>query len=126
MCDCYEQPCHICGTEIPLHLSDYDTARSEILVYCKKCSVSTIFNLQGINNNRCLVWKAKGYGKILIAYLTDNAWKNRMGNCPNTGDAVLDSMKDLFMERARQAEKEAKRIGRMMKSFKKRGRDGQR
>jgi hypothetical protein len=99
MCDCYSEPCKICGKFIEIHLGDYDTARSEIVIYCKDCSLSSIFGLQRINLDRSLVWKTKEYGIILIAYLTDNAWNKRNGNSPNTGDAKQDSMVKFLQRR---------------------------
>ena len=98
MCDCYSEPCKVCGKFIGIHLADFDTARSEIAVYCKDCSISNML-MQGINFDRCLIWKTKEFGTVLIAYLTEHAWSNREGNHPNTGDAELGNMKAFLKRR---------------------------
>ena len=96
MCDCYGEPCKVCGEMADMHLEDFSTSRGEITIICGKCL------------NEGLDW---GGGELLLKYLgqfpfteytyrqdelrgrpnkririyslTENAWNHREGNTPN-------------------------------------------
>ena len=92
MCDCYGEPCKICGELIPMHLEDYNTTRREIVAVCGMC-ISTTSELSwlGLGPYRfteysyCTEEKTNGniWKSVRIYALTANAWKFRDGNHPN-------------------------------------------
>jgi len=85
MCDCYDEPCKVCGKLIPFHLGDYDTPRLEIAVICGKCQIP---DRSFMEKNYC-VWEDDGLGNIKVFSLTKRAWENHEMNCPNTGKCDL-------------------------------------
>ena len=88
MCDCYTDKCRGCGKGIEMHLSDYDTGRNEIEVYCGKCLPKDLSD--GV------LWKYKDdmlappacheWQFVFVRALTDNAKSNADGNHPNQQD----------------------------------------
>lgn len=82
MCDCYFEPCKSCGKPINMHLGDYETHRSEIVVYCNDCLCHGIPYSTRKYFAFC-VWKAKEHGRIAVVSLTKHAWKYRDLNYPN-------------------------------------------
>ncbi|MEM2293190.1 MAG: hypothetical protein QXX41_07940 [Nitrososphaerota archaeon] len=90
MCDCYDEPCKICGKHIPMHLGDFKTDRFEIMAICSECSRNAE-NLRNFLKGFCrgfAIWKVKNK-KITILYLTENAWRNMDINHPNFEDVKL-------------------------------------
>jgi len=97
LCDCYGEPCKICGKMIPMHLGDFETDRIEIAAVCNDClnapkgMLGNAFTWLGAK--RYCLWKCKGkddhLGTVAVISLTDNAWENRDINHPNAGDIEL-------------------------------------
>ncbi len=80
MCDCYNHQCadKNCKTDIDMHLSDFDTERNEIKVYCSSHIP--------IERNNGVLWKVphgKSNFKIFVECLTNNAKKKWKGNSYN-------------------------------------------
>jgi hypothetical protein len=101
MCDIYGAKCAECDTKINMHLGDYNTGRHEIVVLChehahlyEKYGTRVVFWQH--NEARQLFHKIKYKPKesnafasdeplVAVVALTDNAWENKMHNCPNSG-----------------------------------------
>lgn len=96
MCDCYNHPCKVCGLKLPIHLSDFDTERDEIEVFCDRhippknvnvtiyiCTKET-YSSDAENGE---YWP-KGY-RMGIKSLTENAKNNRIGNHPNESNFAV-------------------------------------
>lgn len=82
MCDCYTDKCRGCGKEIEIHLSDYNTGRDEIEVYCGKCLPKDL--------SEGKLWRYRNRGEnwqmVFVKALTENAKDNEDGNHPNEFD----------------------------------------
>lgn len=86
MCDCYSEPCKVCGKMISMHLGDFNTDRGEIFVVCEECIKDKWL---GVHRFNYCVWDGKTEGKITIVALTKNAWQNRKYNHPNVSFTEL-------------------------------------
>ncbi|MFQ6076965.1 MAG: hypothetical protein ACE5Z5_12705 [Candidatus Bathyarchaeia archaeon] len=84
MCDCYAEPCKVCGRRIPMHLGDFETDRLEIAALCEDCAWPSDVHFPSIpwKHRRYCVWLCPS-GKVVIIPLTENAWLNRGHNHPN-------------------------------------------
>jgi len=79
MCDCYAEPCKVCGKLLPIHLGDFDTDRWEIIALCSD-------HLNTFPALKRVIWTGEGLGdRIAICPLTKNAWEHRDVNHPNIG-----------------------------------------
>jgi hypothetical protein len=105
MCDILDKPCKTCGTLLPVHLGDYETAPEEVECYCEKhlpekdCRIFTLIEdsiekeytythpEEGGPATRELKGERiefpKGW-KMGIRALTDNAREYKDYNHPNT------------------------------------------
>ena len=101
MCDIYNAVCQgKCGEEINMHLSDYNTDRNEIEVYCHNCipddrSDGVLWKYREDGGKR--VWK-----KVFVRALTDNARNNADGNHPNMGNVSMIGVPDGTLEVSRE------------------------
>jgi hypothetical protein len=80
MCDCYTHKCEQCDEQLPVHLGDFETERSEISVYCNKHIPEKgvrVFTVSEADEDYPVGWK------MAIRYLTDNARERAEENCPN-------------------------------------------
>lgn len=87
MCDCYGEPCKVCGQMYPMHLGDFNTERWEITILCPKC-------FGNFPHLRRVCW-SNDDGKeplLEILSLTENAWSNRRYNHPNLGGTEIVGM----------------------------------
>lgn len=86
MCDCYDHRCdHAgCEVEIPMHLADFDTAPSEIQVFCEKHLPAGAVVHEYSDDETEKAEDAKAWHRCAIVPLTDNAKRNADGNHPNT------------------------------------------
>lgn len=102
MCDCYGEPCKICGTMIPMHLGGFDTDHLEISVLCGECIEERLFfkefeRYPHVNwSNTELAdfekkYKAKPLIKVRVFALTKNAIKNCGYNHPNMAHTEIES-----------------------------------
>lgn len=83
MCDCYAPKCQAtnCKVHIDLHLSDYNTGRDEVEVYCGSHIPKNI--------DDGVLWKikkGKSHSKVFLRALTQNARDNWEGNHPNISE----------------------------------------
>jgi hypothetical protein len=93
MCDCYEEPCKICGKMIPTHLGDFSTDRSELFILCENCMTKELFGATYyVFKYPAVLWLGKDWSNeidsykeeyYLFVYLTKNSWKNWGMNHPN-------------------------------------------
>lgn len=101
MCDCYGEPCKVCGEIFPLHLEDFATGRQEIMLVCDTClkRLATSGNLGDTNlyrflkTNPYVEWsfrqddkRGRPSKRLRLYALTQNALDHRMENSPNTAD----------------------------------------
>ena len=93
MCDCYGHKCDgDCGKVIGMHLADFDTARDEIQVFCKECAGKVVeFKGPRVHWRHTSDDGTEGIPKpdatteeCVVVSLTENAWRNRDGNHPNS------------------------------------------
>lgn len=82
MCDIYVAGCAKCGTEIAMHLGDYNTSKDEIKVYCEKHIPKRLKDVA--------VWRTKSYGRVAVKALTENARENADINHPNEAEVVRE------------------------------------
>lgn len=79
MCECYKTNCCKCKKEIEMHLGDYETRRSELVLFCSDCFPEELSN--GI------VWsyadKEINMDYVFIKWLTTNAQTYADANHPN-------------------------------------------
>lgn len=78
MCDCYIDKCKECGEEIEMHLSDFDTGRDEVEVYCEAHIPK--------DRSEGMIWlygDGKERNKAFVRALTYNAVAHMSGNHPN-------------------------------------------
>ena len=79
VCDCYTDKCRVCGEEVEMHLSDYNTAPEEIEVYCG--SHAPVDKSDGV------MWvcgdRKSDMKRVFVRALTDVARDNMSGNHPN-------------------------------------------
>ncbi len=87
MCDVYFHQCSHpeCGVELYLHLSDFDTRRDEIEVFCnahipEDLSDGVLFEVKDPGNKEFPEHDPGYSGKMFIRALTDNARDNWAGN----------------------------------------------
>jgi hypothetical protein len=94
MCECYVEPCKICGQKWPMHLGDYETSIWEIAIVCgAHISEKYRYRIPW----KYVIWKItkdelsmnKNFGglegkEVAVVSLTDNAWARREANHPNT------------------------------------------
>lgn len=88
MCDIYSAECSVCKKEIAMHLGDYETSQSEVVVFCN----------EHIPDKNVVIWKGKScwYSTTLqehlmignpiivgVRSLTENARHNKDMNHPN-------------------------------------------
>lgn len=100
MCDIYNAVCQgKCGEEINMHLSDYNTGRDEVEVFCHNC----------IPDDRSdgVLWQYREDGtkklkKVFVRALTDNARNNADGNHPNEGYVKQLGVPDGTLETSRE------------------------
>jgi len=95
MCDCYTERCKGCNQEIEMHLSDYDTDRDEIEVFCKGC--------MPVERQDGVVWKYRDsedeeWKTVFVRALTKNAMANASGNHPNSIDVEVVGVPDGTLE----------------------------
>jgi len=81
MCDCYAEPCKVCGELLPMHLGDFKTARWEIAILCEK-------HVGYFPKIRRVLWSPW----LEVLSLTENAWGHRMQNHPNIGETEIISI----------------------------------
>lgn len=86
MCDCYTHRCDYegCEVEIPMHLSDFDTDRTEIQVFCEQHIPAGAVVFEYSDDKTDKEEDAKTWVKCAVVPLTDNAKANADGNHPNT------------------------------------------
>jgi hypothetical protein len=85
MCDCYIDTCCKCKELLEIHLGDFNTARSEIAVYCKRhipnSNLVWVFSWQDEETGRNV--------KMGIKPLTRNAYENMGDNFPNISEDFI-------------------------------------
>ena len=99
MCDCYSHKCLMCDEYLSMHLADFNTASSEIDVFCDQHIPEDTSD--GVLWEWSDEWSEDGiekeptiYKRMFIRWLTDNAQRNAEGNHPNTYHTRVVEQKD--------------------------------
>ena len=91
MCEIYDHPCHVCGIMINIHLGDYSTNASEILVFCyNHIPKENVVVWDSKKEDRPVRWKGRvtlsdiyTHNRVGIRSLTMNAFLHKDVNHPN-------------------------------------------
>lgn len=86
MCEIIYIPCKVCGSEIEMHLGDFETNQNEIEVFCNlhipEKDVVIWSDCKGCSTHGD--WEIREYSKWYgVRALTNNARKNKDKNYPN-------------------------------------------
>ncbi|MFA6168724.1 MAG: hypothetical protein WC700_19025 [Gemmatimonadaceae bacterium] len=86
MCEIYTDQCAVCEAPIEMHLEDFKTAPSEVIVYCAKH-----VDHADVRFDRTLwIWTEPGQpeDRAVVVALTENAAQHWRGNLPNEGERM--------------------------------------